>query len=447
VKILTAEYLLPVSSEPIREGAVAINGDLIEAVGSASDVRVRFPDAVVEDFGEAAILPGFVNCHSHLEITGLRGLLDNYEDDFSVWLQQITKARDKMTPAEIETAAVAGAIEAARAGVTCMGDIGRFGNGGLRALKRLGLRGVVYQETQFSPDNKTAADDFARLQDTYAALREQASDLVEAGLSPHSPYTVSPLLFEKMAELALAENVKLAIHAAESKAEQILLERGEGFFTGLYQKFGFDWKSPLCTSIEFLDRTGVLKARPLLAHCNTVSDKDIETIKATGSTIAHCPKSNAKFGHGFAPFEKFLDSDIDVGLGSDSVASNNACDILDECRLAIFAARNRSDSVRFVTAQEVLATATLGGAKAMRLDHKTGSLEPNKQADLTVVSLSGTAQQPIHDVLAALVFSSNARDVRMTMVAGKRVYTDGRVLTEDEKCIASQLKVIRQKFA
>ena len=135
---------------------------------------------------------------------------------------------------------------------------------------------------------------------------------------------MSPKLFALIAELALDESVKVSIHAAESVDEYELIFNGNGFFTEVYAKFGVEWRSPECTTIEYLHRAGILETRPLLAHCITVSDNDIALISKTGSRIAHCPKSNAKFGHGYAPFEKFLDACIPVGLGSDSVASNNS---------------------------------------------------------------------------------------------------------------------------
>jgi 5-methylthioadenosine/S-adenosylhomocysteine deaminase len=150
-------------------------------------------------------------------------------------------------------------------------------------------------------------------------------------------------------------------------------------------------------------------------------------IVGSGSSIAHCPKSNAKFGHGYAPFETFLDLGIKVGLGSDSVASNNVCDLLEESRFAVLASRNRPDRKRFISSREALAAATLGGAKALGLDHKIGTLEVGKEADIAVVSLDSPAQSPVNDVETALVFSSNARDVAMTMVAGKEVFNSGEV--------------------
>lgn len=421
-RLLTARYVVPVVGELIENGAVAVDGDVITVVGSAEDLKSRFPNSEPEELGEAAILPGFVNCHSHLELTAMRGALDDVEHDFRAWLLKIQELRSEMSDDEIRNAAIAGAREGAAAGITCFADIGRMGFAGLKALKTVGLRGIVYQETEFSPDNRTADEDFLKLAAKYEELREEETDLVKIGISPHSTYTVSSRLFELIAQYAIINRVPLTIHAAEAEDELDLLTSGEGFFNDVYEKFGLKWNSPHCTPIEYLERLGVLSARPLLAHCVLASAEDIGRIASNGAAIAHCPKSNAKFGHGCAPFEKFLNAGVRVGLGSDSVASNNVCDLIEESRFAAFAARNRPGSERFVSAREVLQTATLGGARALGMESQIGSLEPGKQADLIGISLEHPAQNPVNDVYAAIVFSSNARDVRMTMVAGNEIY-------------------------
>src|SRR5258706_9518728 len=318
MRILAADYVLPISAPPIECGAVAIDGSEIAAVGTPDEIIAQFPGAELQDFGKAAILPGFVNCHSHLEITSMRGALDGVEHDFSAWLLELNGIRGSLSDEDIRSAALAGAMEGARAGVTCFGDIGRYGVAGFEALKAAGLRGILFQETEFSADDKTAEPDFEKLISKLESLRAAETDLVKVGISPHSPYTVSPRLFELIADYAVENGVKLTIHAAESVDENDLLLHGTGFFTGIYQKYGVEWHSPRCTSIEYLDRLGVLRARPLLAHCVTASPGDIGLIAKSGSTIAHCPKSNAKLGHGYAPFEAFLDAGIPIGLGSGS---------------------------------------------------------------------------------------------------------------------------------
>ncbi len=447
MKILSADYVLPISAVLIENGAVAIEKDRIAAVGKREEIIKKFPEAKDENFGEAVIMPGLVNAHSHLEITAMRGFLDDVEEDFSAWLMKLTITRaEKLTEKDIEISALAGALEGARSGVTCFGDIGRFGKAGFEALKAVGLRGILFQETEFSPKNEEAESDFARLKDKILALKESETELVKVGISPHAPYTVSRKLFEKITEYALDENIKITIHAAESNQEKEFFLTGKGLFAELYQKLNLEWNAPQKSEIEYLAEIGVLQAKPLLAHCVKVSEKDIDLIAKSDSRIAHCPKSNAKFGHGFAPLEKFLDKKVCVGFGSDSVASNNICDILEEARFATLFARNLANKTRFLTAREIIETATLGGAFALGLENEIGTLEADKQADLIVVSLENAAQQPVHDVYSALLFASNARDIRLTTVAGEEIYRDGVSTKIDETEIKAKMKIIGDKM-
>lgn len=426
MKILTADHVLPISSPPIRDGFVAIDGDTIHAIGERAEIGSRFGDAEAIELGNAAILPGFVNSHSHLEITAMRNQLDDVEHDFATWLLKLNSIRAALSEDELLAAAIIGAREGARAGVTCFGDIGRNGNIGLSALKEVGLRGVAFQETEFSPDNRTANDDFLALATKFEALKKEETDLVSIGISPHSPYTVSSQLFELIAQYSIINRVPLSIHASESLAEIELLTRGTGFFSEVYERFDLEWHSPHSSPIEYLDRLGVLSARPLLGHCVHVSDDDIRRIESSGSSIAHCPKSNAKFGHGAAPLERFLDAGITVGIGSDSVASNNLCDMIEESRFAALTARNRQNKNRFIQPSEILRVATLGGAEALGIDSKIGSLESGKQADLAVVSLNHEAMQPLGDIESAIVFSASGRDVVKTFVAGNEIYAQNQ---------------------
>lgn len=448
MKILVADWILPVSAEPIRGGAVAVEKDKIAAVGEIQKIKEEFPAAKIENFGEAAIIPGLINAHSHLELTAMRGFLDYLENDFSAWLVTLAKTRaEKLTAGDIEISALCGAIEGARGGVTCFADIGRLGFAGLEALKKTGLRGVVFQETEFSPKNETAREDFARLEEKFLALRERETELVKVGLSPHAPYTVSRKLFESIGDYAFRENIKISIHAAESGSEIEFMREGTGFFAAMYQKFGLTWNAPRAGSIEFLAQTGILRAKPLLAHCVKTGEKDFELIAESDSGIAHCPKSNAKFGHGVAPFEKFLEKNLRVGFGSDSVASNNTCDIFEESRFAALFARAREEKNDLISAQKILETATFGAARALGLEDKIGALEAGKQADLTVVSLENIAQQPVQDIFSALVFASNARDVILTIVAGEEIYRDGIALKIDEGELRSKIKEIAVKMS
>lgn len=444
MKILSAEYILPISSEPIKNGAVVVDETKIVAVGETSEIIKQFPTAIVENFGESVITPGFVNCHSHLELSIMRGFLDDVEDNFFKWLIKTSVTRDqKLTAQDIEVSALIGAVEGAQAGVTCFGDIGRFGRAGFEAMKKTGLRGVIFQETEFSPHNENAVEDFGKLKDKFLALQSDETNLVKVGISPHAPYTVSRKLFELIADYSITNDIKISIHAAESVSEEQLMLHNLGAMADFYRERGIDWAAPNLSSIEYLNKIGVLQAKPLLAHCILTNERDFELIGESNSSIAHCPKSNAKFGHRIAPFEQFLDNNLRVGLGSDSVASNNLCDILEEGRFAALTARNRTDKNRLVNAKEVLETMTLGGAKALQLENEIGTIESGKHADLAVISLENIAQHPIHDIYSAVLFASSARDVCLTIVAGEEVYRNGKSVKVNE----SELKQTARKIA
>lgn len=490
--IYSARWVLPIISPLIEDGAVAVDTSTIVAVGSRHDIVSKFPDSQINDFGEAAILPGFVNAHSHLELTVMRGFLEREESDFFAWLRKLTVARMAMTPEDLLVSAISGAIEAARAGVTCLGDASSSSTQAMKALREVGLRGVVYQES-FGPDPKLAIQQVAKLREQVRELREQENDLVRAGVSPHAPYTVSAPQLELIARLAIDEKLPVMMHAAESQAERSFMLEGRGRFAEGLKARGIEWEAPGISTIEYLGRHGILQTKLLLAHCIKVDDNDLELIKQAGAGIAHCPKSNAKLGHGRAPFAEFVAHGLNVGLGSDSVASNNTCDILEEARFATLLARlpsndlfrgglppanahglagsadgwgPRAGSPRRVldssalsaqpkqfgdvpsptiTAEQSLFAATLGGAGALGLDDQIGALAEGMQADLAVVSLTGAHQQPARNPADTLVFSSSGRDVLMTMVAGKEIYRDGRVSDVAEEELRIRLKTIRSR--
>ncbi len=438
MKILIADYVLPISSPPIPDGAVCVDADQVVAVGSRHEITQRFPQAEREVFTESAIMPGLVNVHSHLELTILRSLLDSVERDFKSWLLKLVRARRLLSDSELEISALAGAIEGIRAGVTCFADIGNRAKAGFQALKQTGLRGISFQETNFSPSSSRADTDFSELKEKFLDLQSSETSLVKASISPHAPYTVSRALFEKIADYAIENDLKPAIHVAESKEEIKLLTEGSGF-ASFYKDYEFI--SPRMSPVKYLNETGILEASPLLIHCVYVSEEEIEIIKNRQCSIAHCPKSNAKFGHGRAPLEKFLRAKIHVGLGTDSVASNNLCDMFEEARFACFLARMHE----FIESYDLLQMLTIGGAVAIGLSN-IGTLESGKQADLIAVKLNRISQLPVYDVQAALLFSSQASDVCFTMIAGREVFRDGEVKTIDENLVKKEFIKIASKI-
>ena len=445
--IYSARWVLPIASAAIDHGAVAIKGDKIVAVGNVNAIAARFPQAPVTDFGTSVILPGLVNAHSHLELTVMRGFLEREEHDFKAWLGKLTIARMAMTGDDLFVSAACGAIEAARAGITCIGDSSSVATRTMKAVGEIGLRGIIYQES-FGPDPNVAEQSVEGLRREVDAMRPLEKSTLRAGVSPHAPYTVSAPQLELISRMAIDAKLPLMMHAAESQAEKSLMLEGAGAFADGLRRRNIEWRAPGISTIQYLAHHGVMETTPLLAHCITVDDKDIETIFASQGSIAHCPKSNAKLRHGCAPFAKFINADLKVGIGSDSVASNNNCDILEEARFALLSGRAAETNTgsESLNTERALFAATLGGARALGLDHEIGALREGMQADLAVIGLDGVHQQPITNPVDALIFSSSGRDVRMTMVAGKEIFRQSSITTADQTELSSRLTLVRNKL-
>jgi cytosine/adenosine deaminase-related metal-dependent hydrolase len=449
-RIYQARWVLPVSSPPIADGAIAVNGQQIVSIGTHSALSAQFTGATTLDLGQSAIIPGLVNAHSHLELTAMRGFLEDEAADFFAWLRKLTQARlDRMTADDLRVSASWGACEAVRAGVTCVADASDAALQSMNALSDVGLRGIVFQES-FGPDPGLAQENIEKLTKKIASLRERETSLVNVGVSPHAPYTVCARQLQMISRFALDEKLPVMMHAAETEMEVSFLREGRGPFAEGLRSRGIEWHAPGVSTIQYLHDVGVLESRPLLAHCIHVDESDLETIKQTETRVAHCPKSNAKLGHGIAPFAKMIEKRIDVGLGSDSVASNNTCDLLEEARFALLLARSNSvignEGNCGLNCDDILQAATLGGAYSLGLAGKIGELKAGLQADFAVVSLDGAHQIPSYGPAETLIFASSGRDVTMTVVAGREVYRDGRVVTVDEDRLRGRMLEIARKL-
>lgn len=449
--IYTARWVIPISTPPIERGAVAFDQDRILSVGSLSNLQAQYPHAAIQDFGEAAILPGFVNTHSHLELTAFRGRLE--ETSFQRWIVQLIKLkRERLNADDLLNSARLGCIEAIRSGITTLGDTSDAA-APLQALIESGQRGVIFQEC-FGPACEQAQSSIDDLSAKLDVHREQLAQSVNdaqsrllIGISPHAPYSVSAALYEKAAKFALDQKLDVAIHTAESRDETSLLKNKTGAFAESLTARGIEFSAPGCSTIKYFDQLGVLETSLLLIHCVTVDDQDIELIARHHARIAHCPKSNAKFGHGIAPLEKFKQAGITVGLGSDSVASNNTCDLIEEARFASLLHRSIARNAALLSPEEMLRMMTIDGARALGLDAKVGSLEATKQADLTVIDLSRVHNSPHYDPLAAIVWSCSAQNVRLTMVNGQVLYDGLRVTTIDEEAVLRNIVSVQSKLS
>jgi cytosine/adenosine deaminase-related metal-dependent hydrolase len=348
-----------------------VDGDTIVYAGP----RDGAPAGSDVELGEVILAPGLVNAHTHLDLTALRGQFEGLT--FFEWIRALTKARAAMSPEELLGSARAGIREGLRAGITTYADTAP-NTAPFDAMLELGVRGIAYHEV-FGPDPAQAEASMAELRSAISSMRSRETTLVRAGVSPHAPYSVSDELFRCVAGFALEQLLPLATHVAESLDESKLVTHGEGEFANFLASRGIAAGKRGRTPVEMLERNGVLAANALLIHCVRCDDHDIAAIAKHRCGVATCPESNRILGHGHARVTAMLLESVRVGVGTDSMASNERMDVLAESRLALGARGSER------AAWEL---ATLGGARALRLEHAVGSLEAGKQADLAAFPLA-----------------------------------------------------------
>ena len=422
-----ARWLIPVSGAPIENGVLGVSGRSIEYVGSATDA----PQGDEVNFGEAILMPGLVNTHTHLELTAMRGLLEDLE--FPEWIDRLRASRnDVLTDDMLLDSARHGIAEGLLAGITTYADTCSSGVA-LQAMIEMGVRGIMYQEV-FEPAPDRRAASMADLRARVEACRVPAGDrpLVRLGVSPHAPYTVSDELYADVAAYARESGLPLAVHIAESKAECDLVCRGTGPLAMRFTARSIATPVRARSPIALLDSLGALGRDTLLIHCVHVDEADIALMRDRHCGVAHCPASNAKLGHGIAPLVEMLAAGIAVGLGSDSVASNNRMHLLEEARAAVLHQRARLRSPDALPAVQAMELATLGGARALRIDAEAGTLERGKDADFAVFDL-GAAALPAGDPVAAAIFSLGGAAARFVAVAGEPLVRDGCLVRGDER--------------
>jgi cytosine/adenosine deaminase-related metal-dependent hydrolase len=417
-----AGWVLPVSAPPLRDGAVLVGADgLIAAVGPASSIEPS-PEFERVDLPDAVLLPGLINTHAHPELAMFRGALEDLA--FRDWILRLVGGKRRaLEDADYEAAALWTCMESIRAGITTMAATEASG-AAAAAMARTGMRGIAYLEV-FGPDPALAEDAIREFRAGLDRLRTSETELVRVGISPHAPYTVSDALYRKSAEIARSESLPMALHVAESVAERRLVGFGDGDFAPGLAARGIGTPPRGASPIAMLEALGVLDVRPLLIHCVDLDERDFTRIAEHGCAVAHCPVANARLGHGVAPLPRLLDAGVSVGLGTDSVASNNRLDLIDEARVASLLQRALHRSHDLLPPARLLQLCTLDGARALGLDDRIGTLEPGKDADLCAVSLARPHARPVHDPVAALFHSASASDVVLTVVRGRLLHRAG----------------------
>jgi cytosine/adenosine deaminase-related metal-dependent hydrolase len=419
--LLTAAWVAPIDRPPIAAGAVLVDDGVIGWVGQAADAP---PIDQVEALGDVVLLPGLVNAHAHLELTVMRGLLEGL--DFRAWIRTVTAAGAELTSDELLSSAIVGAREGLLHGITTFADTSPTGVP-LDALHAVGARGIVYREV-FGPDPARVGDALGALREQVELLRQRESHRVQVGVSPHAPYSVSKALFRETAAYAREAQLPIAIHIAESEAEQRLVRDGEGPWADALRARGIAIRPSARSSIALLADAEVLDARPLLIHCVRIDGADRQLIAEAGASVVHCPVSNAKLGHGVAPLDEMLTDGLRVGLGTDSVASNDQMDLLNEARTAVLMQRVRRGRPDTLAPREALRLATLGGAEALQLGAQVGSISVGKQADLAAFSLADERATPVAGVEDALVFALPGARAAHVWVAGERRVRHGMLM-------------------
>jgi 5-methylthioadenosine/S-adenosylhomocysteine deaminase len=440
--LLLARHLVPVEGAPRLAPAelppdacpvgVRIRGSELVAVGDREELDRAGPlDVPVLTRPNAMILPGLVNTHTHLEITGLRHHLP--ERDLFTWIQRLVRMKRRIGERGLRLGAVAGAAELAAGGTTTCADTGD-GTSAVAAMREVGLRGISYVET-FSPIVDWVEEALVRLERRLRETQGLASgSLVTVGVSPHAPYSVCPDHYRAVTRLALERRLPMAVHLAESTAELDFLRDGSGPFGEWYALQDLRVPGRGLPPVRYLEDLGVLAARPLVVHAVQLEADDPGRLVSNGATVAHCPRSNAHFGHGVAPVPHLREAGIAVGLGTDGAPCTEDLDLLAEVRVAtvLHGGLSREERLRLLT---------LDGARALGLGEQIGSLVPGKQADLAVLVMDWG-----EDPLRTLLRRGRACDVCMTVVGGEVVYLFGYYAGLEPGPVTSKLREIGERL-
>jgi cytosine/adenosine deaminase-related metal-dependent hydrolase len=371
-----------VAGLPLWNGTLTVRDDRIVAVEPRG---ARTPDV---DLGNVALIPGLVNAHTHLDLSGARGLVPPAGPDyFPDWLRGVIAYRRGRTPEQVRADTRAGLAEALRAGTTLLGDISADG-GSWDAVAAAPVRAVVFRELIGLSEERAAAA-LAAAAEWYAGRAETAA--LRAGLSPHAPYSVRRSLFGQAGHVVRERNRPLAVHLAESRAEVDLIESRRGPFVGFLKALGVWDETGLIDRLTTVMKVCDFRQPKLFIHGNHLAPS---TRVPRGSTVVYCPRTHAAFGHPPHPVREFLARGLRVCLGTDSLASNPDLDILTEAR---FVRARRPD----IPADAVLAMVTLAGAEALGWADETGSLEAGKSADAVTVPLPDRDAADPHELLLA----------------------------------------------
>ena len=416
IKKINADWVLPITSPPIKDGIVLTDGKAIKAVGSGKELS-KFPYDEIIDCSGKIILPGFVNAHSHLELTGFRGKIEKGLP-FTDWARKVVSIRKDITENEIATAIKDGVDELISSGVTTVGD---FSQTGITAkiLNERGLRGTVFLEfSGFNPEQKD--EKLRQLKellnyeiDSKLITHHSSLITVNFGIAPHAPYSVSPELLKESHNFAQEKRLPLAIHISEMLEEIEFIKNGSGAMKDLLIDFGVwndKWMPPQTTPVQYLQNMGILKGA-IGIHLNIVTEDDIRILKENDVSVVYCPGSNKWFGRNWKyPLREFLNNDINVAIGTDSLSSNEKLNMFHEMRVV---KENFPDLENNI----ILKMATVNGAKAIGFGGEIGEIAIGRKADIIGIDIKDSSfNNPIEYVI------NKAEKVSFSMINGEVIY-------------------------
>jgi 5-methylthioadenosine/S-adenosylhomocysteine deaminase len=415
----------------INDGGIAVTGDTIVAVGPRAEIESAYTARQTIDATGKLIVPGWINGHTHVPMTLLRGLHDDVTLDD--WLRKyIFPAEARNVNEEfVRWGTRLAAAEQIRAGVTTFADMYYFEDAVAEETKAAGMRGVLGETfIDFpAPDNKSEA---AMLAYTEKFLRKwQGDPLIHAAPAPHSIYTCSQKTLQDASALARKYHAPILIHVAEMKKELDDSEKQNG-----------------ATPVEYLDKIGVLGPDVVAAHCIFVNDTDRKILAERRVGCVHNPSSNMMLASGVSPVPEMRAAGVAVGLGTDGPAgSNNDLDLMEEIDLAAKLAKITKMDPRALNAQAVVEMATIDGARALHMEKEIGSLEKGKKADLILINLNDPNAVPMYDVYAQLAYALKASNVETVMIGGRLVMKDHKLMTVDEEAALAKAREYKKKIA
>ncbi|HTP08440.1 MAG TPA: amidohydrolase family protein, partial [Anaerolineae bacterium] len=406
----------------------------IAAIGPAEQILREHIAQTLIDCHDCAIMPGLVNAHTHVPMTLLRGLADDLRLD--VWLMgyMMPVEREFVTPDFVRLGTLLGCAEMIRSGITAFADMYYFEDAIAEATVQAGLRGVLAQTVLKFP-----APDAPSYEDSIEACRLfietwKGHALIVPAVGPHAHYTCPPEVLEACVALATKYDVPLHTHVAETVSEVEESRRQHGM--------------PV---VPWIRKYGLLETQLIAAHCVHVDSGEILTLKHAGAGIVHNPSSNLKLASGIAPVKELIEAGVKLGIGTDGTASNNDLDMFEEMRLASFLVKGATRDPLAVPARTALMLATIGGARAIHLDHLTGSIEPGKRADIAVVDLTGLHNTPRFNrdpsmVYSQLVYACKSGDVRDVWCNGRMLMRERELLTVDLPVVMAQAQRLAQQI-